>query len=331
MTATATKSTIRPWSSVLVILLVLGGLVAVMVAGCSGTTTTTTTTLETTTSTSLETTTTTEEITTTTTTAPVFPPLISHEQDDTRFIYSGTWSTVSASKASGGSLALGDSFGCSVTIHFYGDAISWVAKTSPAYGQAKVTVDKGSAQTVDLYSASTVWAKKVWKSGTLDLGDHTVTIAWSGKKNSASTGTNLNIDAIVVSGVLTATYQEDSSSLKFTGTWKSVKSSSAAEGAYLQADASGAEVSMTFTGTRLVWVARTAPSCGQATVSVDDAPGATVDLYSSSAKAQVAVWDSGVLPLQAHTVTITWLGAKDTNSTGTAIDLDAVTVTGSLK
>jgi hypothetical protein len=329
-TATAKKLTAAIGLPLLCMFLLL--LPAVFVAGCGGSEETTTTVSNATTTTGLvvtSTTSTTEEVTTTTTTD--FPPTITQQQDEPRFKYSGKWTKIAASSASGKSIAVANSAGSSLTVRFYGVGVSWLAKTSPAYGHAEVKVDGGAAQTVDLYSAKTVWKKKVWKSTGLALGDHTVTISWTGDKTKGATAANINVDAIVVAGVLTASYEQGYSKFIYEGTWKPSSSSSASGGSFTQADASGASVTIRFSGVRLVWFGRIGAGNGQAKVSVDGGPDATVDLYAATTKAKQALWDTGILDLGTHTVKIAWSGDKNAQATGTSINVDAFEVTGSLK
>jgi hypothetical protein len=301
--------------------------------GCSESDAVTTTTQDQTTRTTEKkaATSTTEKATTTSATTPSFPPTVTHQQDQSRFVYSGKWRTIDASSASGKSLTVADSSKSLVTIKFYGTGISWIAKMSPAYGKAEVTVDGGSPQTVDLYSAKTQWKKTVWKNTDLELGDHTVTIAWTGKKSSGAEATNINVDAIVIKGVLTATYEQDNPKFGYAGSWKTTKSSSSSGGSFFQANAKNSLVTVRFTGTRLVWLGRTGTGYGQARVSLDGGPDSTVDLYSESAKSKQEIWDSGVLAYGTHTITIEWSGTKGTDAQGTAINVDGFRVTGSLK
>ena len=126
--------------------------------------------------------------------------VLSLEQTDSRLTYSGVWTTASTASASGGSFAFANSSGASVTISFTGTALAWIAKESSVYGIAKVTLDSGPPVTVDLYSASVLWQQKVWDTGTLASGAHTVKIEWTGTKRAAATGTNINIDAVDVTG-----------------------------------------------------------------------------------------------------------------------------------
>ena len=161
-------------------------------------TTTTAATVASTTTTALPLTTTTAPSTTTTATTPT-----RYQQGDSRLAYLGSWSASAASEASGGSLAFSNAQGASVTVTFNGTYLSWIAKKSPVYGKAKVTLDRGAPVIVDLYSASTLWQQKVWNTGTLPAGTHTLKIEWTGTKNTAATDTNISVDAFDLLGTLT--------------------------------------------------------------------------------------------------------------------------------
>lgn len=270
---------------------------------------------------------------TTTTTAPSAgsaTQTVSHDQTEARFVYAGTWQKVSAASASGGSLALANSSGGSLTIRFIGTNLAWIAKESPAYGEASVRVDGGASHTVDLYSAATVWKHTVWQTGTLKNGAHTVVISWTGKKRAAATGTNIDVDGIKVTGVLTGRSQESNSKLVYSGTWKTTSSSLASGGGLKYADTSGAAVTIHFTGIDLAWIAKRGPAYGQAKITVDGAKTYTVNLHGASTVWQMRVWSTGILAMGAHTVTIQWTGVKSSGATGANIDVDAFDVTGTL-
>jgi hypothetical protein len=65
-----------------------------------------------------------------------------------------------------------------------------------------VTVDGGTTATVDLYDSKVRWQQRVWSTGILAMGAHTVKIEWAGTKSKAATATDINIDAIDVTGTL---------------------------------------------------------------------------------------------------------------------------------
>lgn len=133
--------------------------------------------------------------------APAAQPL-RYEQNDGHFIYAGTWTTSTAPSASAGNFRWANTKGSSVTVTFVGSYLSWIAKTSPVYGRAKVTLDGGTPVSVDLYNATEIFKQKVWETGPLVPGTHTVKIEWTGTKSSAATDTNIGVDALDINGTL---------------------------------------------------------------------------------------------------------------------------------
>ena len=91
-----------------------------------------------------------------------------------------------------------------MTAQFEGIYAAWVAKKSPVYGMARLTLDNGQPVIVDLYSASTLYQQMVWNSGILAYGVHTLKIEWLGVKNRSANGTNINLDVLQVIGGLDA-------------------------------------------------------------------------------------------------------------------------------
>ena len=256
--------------------------------------------------------------------------VVRHEQSSSRLAYSGTWTTVSSASASGGSFAFADSSGSSVTIRFVGTHLSWIAKRSPAYGKAKVTLDGKSLGTIDLYNASTEWQQKVWGTGTLKSGAHTVTIAWTGLKNAEAKSADINIDAIEVDGLVTGRDQQTNAKLIYAGTWKTTSTAAASGGSFAYANTTGASVTIDFTGTGLAWIAKKSPVYGEAKVTLDGGSPVTVDLHSTTVLWQQQVWSTGILADGAHSVKIQWTGAKPAGATAADINIDAVDVDGIL-
>lgn len=126
------------------------------------------------------------------------------EQTDSRLVYSGSWYVVSSSLCSGGSLKQATSSGASVTVRFEGTGLDWIARKGVSSGVARVTLDSRTPVTVDLYSPATLYKQKVWSTGTLSSGSHTVKIEYTGTQNSASSGRVVNIDAVDVVGTLSS-------------------------------------------------------------------------------------------------------------------------------
>jgi hypothetical protein len=119
----------------------------------------------------------------------------SYQETNSLLSYSGYWRTLSSKSYSGGTLKYLGSSG-SATISFNGTSLTWIATKGTTYGKALVTVDGGAAVWVDLYSSKTLYQRSVYTTGLLADGSHTVSIAWTGKKNSSARGYTINLDAV---------------------------------------------------------------------------------------------------------------------------------------
>jgi hypothetical protein len=188
--------------------------VGLLVVGCSSTSTSSTTssTLESTTGSITTTSTGPDEGSTasssTSTTAAVTSTTAAtakatrYEQNDPHLVYSGTWKTSANAAASGGTYTFANAGGAKVTIRFVGTRLSLIAKKSSRYGKANITLDGKTLGAIDLYNIDAAYQKKVWGTGTLKPGTHTVVIVWTGTKRTAATDTNINIDCVLVTGTL---------------------------------------------------------------------------------------------------------------------------------
>ncbi len=264
------------------------------------------------------------------------PVINRYEQGDARLAYKGAWTVSSVASASAGSFRFADSVGSSVTIPFSGTSLSWIAKKSPAYGIAKVTVDGTTSSPVDLYDPGTLYQRNVWDTGKLSNGLHTVKIEWTGDKNTSAAGTNVSVDAFDVLGTMAAVtrLEQTDSHLGWgpsTSAWTTSNVADASGGSFRFANSSGAKVSIKFTGVKLDIVAKKSPLYGIASVRLDGGDPIPLDLYSAAAIYKQRVWSTGFLVPGDHTVTIEWTGSKRAAATGTYINLDAVDLIGVLR
>jgi hypothetical protein len=253
------------------------------------------------------------------------------EQNTPGFIYSDGWINSSAASASRGSFLYADAKGASLAFHFVGTYCGWLAKTADVYGKATVTVDDGTAVTVDLYSKNTVWRHVVWEAKGLPYGDHTVKIQWTGKKRTGAKGTCINVDAIEIVGALIGRYQQSDPRFEYAGTWSTTKNASASGGSLALTKKSHSSVTVNFTGIQLDWIAKKGLAYGKAQVIVDDGLPITLDLYAAEDAWREMVWSSGRLDMGAHVVTIRWTGLKNAESTGSYINVDAFEISGAVQ
>ncbi len=130
--------------------------------------------------------------------APPAPlPYTRYEQTASLFTYTGAWQPFVTTGASGGSYTFTDA-AATATIRFTGVRLDWIATTGLLQGLASVSVDGKAPANVSLYSTSVVRQAKVWSTGTLLAGAHTVVIAWLGRPAVTGAGTRVNIDAVDV-------------------------------------------------------------------------------------------------------------------------------------
>jgi uncharacterized protein YkwD len=122
-----------------------------------------------------------------------------YQQTDSHLVYSGTWVTFSTSSASGGSYKRTSTGSDSVTVTFTGTYMAWIATAGTTLSKAYVSLDGGTATSIDLARSAVAYQQKVWNTGTLASGTHTVKI-WR-DPNDVS-GKYISIDAVDVIGTL---------------------------------------------------------------------------------------------------------------------------------
>ncbi len=136
-----------------------------------------------------------------------------YQENDPRVMFGPGWATAWNWSFSGGKLKLCSTpplttavslpvevLPGSVVVRFKGVCLNVVAVKSLYSGKAWVSVDGGAKVPVDLYSPVKLYKQTVFSTGFLAPGMHTVTISWSGLKNTYSKATNINVDAFDIIG-----------------------------------------------------------------------------------------------------------------------------------
>jgi hypothetical protein len=119
-------------------------------------------------------------------------------------------------------------------------------------------------------------------------------------------------------------YQESNASLKWTGTWSRLASSSFWGGAERTSTRAGSTVKLTFTGRRVALVARQGPKLGAFAVYVNGSRVGTVDLGAPTTHAQQVVWSQAWATSASRTLTLKVLSVPNR----TRGDVDAIVVGG---
>ena len=121
------------------------------------------------------------------------------EQTDSHIVYGGTWSTYTKAAASGGSYGRASASAASATVNFTGTHLAWIATCGTTLGKAYVSLDGGTAESIDLARTAAAYQRSVWDTGTLASGQHTIKIWWD---TTNVAGKYISVDAFVVEGTL---------------------------------------------------------------------------------------------------------------------------------
>jgi hypothetical protein len=213
----------------------------------------------------------------------VEPQILSRLQEtDPDAIYSGTWVQDPSSAWSGGGVAtLGDpvfggmrfaeAAGAKVTLKFRGTSIAWSGYRGPDAGIARVTLD-GAASEVDTYSPKDKVQEVVFTATGLADKAHTLTIEATGRKNDASTGTRIVVDAFDVT-TPGRRFEEDDPKIAYTGSaWhKDNRARAWTDGATTTNEFAGSRATFSFTGTSVSWIGCQKRSIGRSRIYIDGA------------------------------------------------------------
>jgi hypothetical protein len=119
-------------------------------------------------------------------------------QESTRgFGFQGGWTRIASPTFSGGIAMTATRAGVVATMTVTGSKFGWVSARGPTLGIATISVDGGAPVTVDLYSATSLPNSIVYVTPALAAGTHVIRVIPTGTRNARSTGTRVDVDAIV--------------------------------------------------------------------------------------------------------------------------------------
>lgn len=260
------------------------------------------------------------------------------EDDHPWLRWGGKWTFLSYPEYSRGSSHASGTNKAWGSITFKGTAVSLVARTGPDRGQARVYVDGKAIATVSQYAESVTFGTIVWKKTGLSSGKHTVKVVALGTKESASTGTRVDVDAFEIAGTLVSPgaypgkrVQNGDQRLYQKGSWKKIKRKAAFGDSVVRTSKKKASVKLTFTGTGVIWYGRKSTSGGKAEVWLDGKKVAVVSQYATKTAEPRVVWAASGLKKGTHKLTVVCAGAKAADGGGTQTEVDAFQVQGSAK
>ncbi|MEO8008360.1 MAG: hypothetical protein ABI728_07560, partial [Betaproteobacteria bacterium] len=212
--------------------------------------------------------------------------------------------------------------GAKATLTFRGTSISWSGYRGPNGGIASVSVDDGVASEVDTYSRTDKIQDIVFTATGLADASHTLTIEATGRKNGASMGAQIVVDAFDVT-TPGRRYQEEDAAVTYSGAWIHGNVNRAwSEGTVAASATAGALVTFTFTGTSVSVIGCRKLSTGLANVFVDGIFKKQINTYLDPPMEayQTTVFRADGLANGTHTLTL------EVGTTGGYLVVDAFDV-----
>ena len=244
------------------------------------------------------------------------------EDADSSVVYTGAWSlhntdrnfSGTSQNTGGGTAARSQTAGTRADFSFTGTSVSLVGFRGPWAGLADVFLDGAFATRVDLFSPGEQVQTPVFAAGGLAAGPHTLRIDVTGDKNPAATAALVHVDAFDITVPQPAPpvtrKQETDSSITYAGSWTASGTTPLWSGqTAVQATTSGAQATVTFTGTAIRWLGERGFATGVVRVSVDGVFVAQVDTRTALQEEYQAVLfgRTGLAP-GSHTLTIDVIG-----------------------
>jgi SpoIID/LytB domain protein len=210
---------------------------------------------------------------------------------------------------------------------------AWTVTMSPSVlraklieGATKYIPDMGTITQVEVISRDTAdsdsHATRLRITGTLGQAEI------SARNFKTALGLHSTLFWVTKDGSLTRV-DSTNPNVAYLGYWNTSPAAAAFGGSFRYAN-SPAKASVSFEGTYLALVSKTAPNYGKATVTLDGGAPVTVDYYSPTVLYRRTVYNTGSLTAGPHTLTVEWAGAKSAKSSGYSIGLDAFDVQGTL-
>ena len=258
------------------------------------------------------------------------PVVTRYDQTDGNIVRTGTWTNYGSTPSYGASYGRASTALASATIWFKGTQLDYIAFKGTTTGYAEIYVDNvkvTGATPINLYSSPVAYQQKVWSTGPLTSGLHSVKIVRSA---SSAAGKYLTLDAVDIYGTIAAPptrYEQTNSGIHKVGTWADFSSAAASGSSYGRSLASTTTATIHFTGDRIDYIGMKGTTAGVAEVWLDGELKATIDLTATVATYNALIWSSGTIGGGAHTLLI----VRNAGSAVTEyLTLDAVDIWGTI-
>jgi hypothetical protein len=214
--------------------------------------------------------------------------------------------------------------GQTVEVPFTGSGILWIGYRGPDAGTATVQLDAGAPVEVDLYSPTVSYQPVVFSAMGLADAAHTLKIQATGRKNGASSGTRVVVDAfdVITPG---RRYEQYEPSITYVGAWTFDNTARVwTEGVTATSNQPGATATFRFNGTSVSWIGCSKGSAGgTAKIYIDDVFVKQVQLSQNypTEGYQMTIFRQDGLPNGPHALKV-----EVVNTDGSYIVVDAFDV-----
>ncbi|WP_339722522.1 hypothetical protein [uncultured Paraglaciecola sp.] len=215
-------------------------------------------------------------------------------------------------------IAYSTTIGATATFSFNGSQVEIWAKKSSTAGNCEVLIDGVSHGTHSQYSSSDIFQQKVFDSGMMASGSHTVQL-----KNSVG-GTGCHLDHILYTPELPT--KVDGAQFTYDSNWNSRTRSASYNDTIHYTRSTDASATYTFTGDKFQIFSQVGPDGGKFDVSINNEVVATVDTYTPSYVHQQLVFASEILVPGEHEIKITARADTNPASNNKYVHLDYIQV-----
>lgn len=250
-----------------------------------------------------------------------------------QYQYTGNWQYGSQAGAYHIDNHWSSSVNASYQINFTGTQIDLYAAKTSTNGIAGVSIDGGTEVLVDCYSANRVDDTLIYSSPSLNFGSHQIKVRVTGTKNQSSQGTTITADRAVVhtsNAIMTNVNDNTTGSgynqFNYVGNWQYGQQDGAYNGDNHWSNDVNGSYSVQFNGSQVLLFGALASNHGIATVSVDNGTPVSIDCYSAVRKDQSLLYTSPLLTPGSHTLTVKVSGQKNSQSQGTYVVADRVSI-----
>ena len=128
------------------------------------------------------------------------------DERDSRFSFSGTWNDESGPQFPIDQTGKWCNAGASFTVSFTGSKIYLIGTTDPNHGKANVSIDGGTATSIDTYATSRSLGQIIYESPDLEHGEHTLTLTATTKAIGIDGAYVINNGGVGMIGIESAKY-----------------------------------------------------------------------------------------------------------------------------